>query len=100
MSAGRTGVPNVQLMSGLRPAPVLPDALCALPGIEDWFAEDQAGQLRAVLICHACPELLKCRDWALAEPRLHGVWGGLQEPARRVIRGIMKQQQEERDANR
>lgn len=86
-------------MARLRPAPVLPDALCSMPGAEDWFAEDRPGQLRAVMICHTCPALIECRDWALNEPRLHGVWGGLQEPARRLIRKMMKQQ-EERDANR
>jgi WhiB family redox-sensing transcriptional regulator len=37
-------------------------------------------------ICASCPVREPCRTWALAHPSERGVWGGLTERERRVLR--------------
>ncbi len=37
-------------------------------------------------ICHACPFLVDCREWAVARPWVDGVWGATTFPERRIIR--------------
>lgn len=55
---------------------------CAQPDIDpDWFFnEDYQHQLVAAAICHACPLIFHCRQYALHN-RVDGVWGGLTERA-------------------
>ncbi|TQC43097.1 WhiB family transcriptional regulator [Rhodococcus sp. WS4] len=38
---------------------------------------------RAKQICHACPVLAACRDYALTAAEPYGIWGGLSENDRR-----------------
>jgi WhiB family redox-sensing transcriptional regulator len=48
----------------------------------------------AKAICAACPVITACRDHALEQGELYGVWGGLGEVERRVLlesRGIVAQ---------
>jgi WhiB family redox-sensing transcriptional regulator len=40
---------------------------------------------RAKEVCHRCPVLDQCRQFALATREPFGVWGGLAEAERRVI---------------
>jgi WhiB family redox-sensing transcriptional regulator len=50
----------------------------------------QRGDKRAVraakAVCRTCQVIRPCRAWALAHPGERGVWGGLTEAERRVIR--------------
>lgn len=36
-------------------------------------------------ICHRCPVMLLCQDWALTTREEYGVWGGLSENERRNV---------------
>ncbi|QNJ96044.1 WhiB family transcriptional regulator [Mycolicibacterium fluoranthenivorans] len=46
-----------------------------------FFPEDQGRhglyerQRRAKQICRDCPVLKQCREYALATPEVHGIWG-------------------------
>jgi WhiB family transcriptional regulator, redox-sensing transcriptional regulator len=40
---------------------------------------------RAKEICHRCPVIMECREFALRTREPFGVWGGLAEAERRVI---------------
>ncbi|MEV1048692.1 WhiB family transcriptional regulator [Streptomyces sp. NPDC049916] len=56
----------------------------------------QAEEAKAV--CHRCPVMNECLDWALDSGQDHGVWGGTDENERRRIqrraaRRRLKQQQ-------
>ncbi len=52
----------------------------------DFFAERDAGQVAAALqLCGNCDVFLRCRSYALADPSLVGVWGGLTTAARRQL---------------
>lgn len=43
---------------------------------------------RALAICHGCPVLAECREWALGNmPDSEGLAGGLTGPQRRALRG-------------
>jgi hypothetical protein len=50
-----------------------------------FFSPYHADIKRAKRICLDCPALAACREWALARPEWHGVWGGLSEGERRRI---------------
>jgi WhiB family transcriptional regulator, redox-sensing transcriptional regulator len=39
----------------------------------------------AKAVCAGCPALLSCREYALNEGELYGVWGGLGEGDRRTL---------------
>lgn len=41
---------------------------------------------RAKSVCRGCPVAAQCLDWALATNQDAGVWGGLGEEERRVLR--------------
>lgn len=48
----------------------------------------------AKAVCAGCPALMECREHALTEGELYGVWGGLGESDRRAIlarAGVMPQ---------
>jgi len=59
-------------------------ARCVDPGVDpDWFfIEEHDHQLAVTQVCHGCPLLLKCREYALHN-RVDGVWGGYTE--RKII---------------
>lgn len=64
--------------------PHLPHAACRRPGVDpEWFfptrtkGQDRSALRRALAICASCPHLQQCRQYALADPKLVGVWGGL-----------------------
>lgn len=48
------------------------------PSVEDKSME-------AKRLCHECPVMLQCRQWALARKEAWGVWGGLSEGDRHNI---------------
>lgn len=41
---------------------------------------------RAKKICAGCPVKVECREHALTSPEEHGIWGGLTEKERRMVR--------------
>ena len=47
--------------------------------------ERLAREAAAKAVCSRCPALLACREHALANGELYGVWGGLGEADRRAI---------------
>jgi len=63
---------------------------CAEPDVDPaWFFPEK-GHPKALQparqICARCPHLYPCQEYALAIPWLHGIWGGLSELDRRLIR--------------
>lgn len=56
------------------------------PGL--WFAEesDTAQRQQAETICRGCPVATECLDYALAVPRLQGIWGATTPRQRTRIR--------------
>ena len=40
---------------------------------------------RAKAICHTCPVIDDCREYALGIREPHGIWGGLNEAKRRAL---------------
>ena len=51
-----------------------------------FFPDVGKGVFEAKLICRHCPLLIPCRVYALDNNIRHGVWGGLSEAERKVIR--------------
>jgi len=54
--------------------------------------ERVARESAAKAICRACPAVKACREYALSQAELYGVWGGLGETDRREVlarRGIV-----------
>lgn len=47
-------------------------------------ALEQAAEAKAV--CVQCPVIQQCLDWALATSQQDGVWGGMSEEERRLLR--------------
>lgn len=70
-------------------------ALCAQADPDLWFElsgvrfEQKANGEReaaAKSICRRCPVLAECRDYAMSDPSLHGIWGGLTAKERQAKR--------------
>lgn len=53
-------------------------AACAKVG-GDWWHPGKG-------VCQNCPVLTECRVWAIADPELTGIWGGLNEDERKRLR--------------
>lgn len=76
----------------IRPLEWMIDAACTAHNPEWWFQADQLThpgvRERVVGICHTCPVIEKCREYALdpANSITHGVWGGLTAPELNQIR--------------
>lgn len=62
------------------------DALCREIGDEPFFSDDAGLTKRAKKICHRCPVIAECLDYALQDMTLVGVFGGTHERDRRSIR--------------
>ena len=52
------------------------DALCAEIGSDFWFPNKGENNEEAMAICNRCPVIVECRDYALADTSLMGIWGG------------------------
>ena len=51
---------------------------------QKWWFPEQGGRFEtAVFICSVCPSQEPCRQYAIDEKIIHGVWGGLTEAGRR-----------------
>jgi WhiB family transcriptional regulator, redox-sensing transcriptional regulator len=67
------------------------DAACRDADPELFFADGDNRSARAQvkaakLICRSCPVSVTCLSWALASGQELGIWGGLTEAERHVLR--------------
>lgn len=62
------------------------DALCAQVDYDIFYPEDGGTTRPARSTCASCDVREKCRDYALANDELWGIWGGTTESERRKLR--------------
>ena len=62
------------------------DALCARVSAELFFPPTGSSGREAKSICRTCPVRRPCRELALSDPKLDGVWGGTTVNDRKAIR--------------
>ncbi|WP_437049152.1 WhiB family transcriptional regulator [Streptomyces sp. enrichment culture] len=62
------------------------EALCAQTGGDFFFPEPGSSVREAKRICALCPIRPACLDYALANDERFGVWGGLSERERLMLR--------------
>lgn len=67
--------------------PSLPQAACRDRPDLTWYPKDEDGpQARAAVnVCCGCPHVAACAAWAIANPSVEGVWGGLTTSQRRTL---------------
>lgn len=73
--------------------------LCAEIGGEWWFPDKEGNDIDSMYaksICQRCIHQTECAEWGIYNER-HGIWGGLAETHRRVIRRQRKIQLKEED---
>lgn len=62
-------------------------ALCAQSDPDLWFPDKGRPAYKATVVCHGCPLLEICLEWALThEEGKYGVWGGTTETQRQQMR--------------
>ena len=61
-------------------------AACRGTGLEVFFPSRGESAAPARQVCAACPVRQPCLDYAITNRITHGVWGGLTERERRVLR--------------
>lgn len=60
-------------------------AVCRLHKRPDiWFNPADAPEARS--ICRPCPVVAECRQWAVANPVLVGIWGDTDDDQRKQLR--------------
>jgi WhiB family redox-sensing transcriptional regulator len=62
--------------------------LCAEVGGEWWFPDKEDNNIDSMYgksICRRCEHQTECAEWGIYNER-HGIWGGLVEIERRMIR--------------
>lgn len=67
------------------PPPWTEDAACATTDPEIFFPQKGGTSRPAKKICATCPVLTLCRQYAIDNNDLHGVWGGLSDRERRKL---------------
>ena len=76
--------------------PHLPGALCAQSDPDLWHPAENALAAHQIAkdICRQCPELSPCAAYAIADPSLRGIWGGMgtkeRQKARRLLRPALR----------
>ena len=66
-------------------------AACSGADPNMFFPERGDSCAEAVAICRSCPVREDCREYAIADPWLHGIWGGTSQEGRRAIRAAQRQ---------
>lgn len=85
MSDGRTGArPVVQLGVPAFAVEVAVPLPCRVDPDSFFVTDVHAG--RAKSLCAPCQQRDPCAEYALDHPELRGIWGGLTESERRVLR--------------
>ena len=88
------------LSGPIRALPWSDGALCATTDPELFFGDvahtyvtvDGDRIMTAKAICRRCPCLTECRAYAMADPHLVGVWGGMTERERSDERGRLSRE--------
>lgn len=76
--------------------PVFNNPACLGHPTSWWFPERDATReiientKRAILICESCPEQRKCQDFAIDNPSVQGIWGGLSVKRRSRARTLIQ----------
>jgi WhiB family redox-sensing transcriptional regulator len=74
------------LLGAQRPPDWMAEGLCAQTDPEAFFP-DKGGSVRhGKRICDDCLVMAECLDYALEHDERFGIWGGLSERERRVLR--------------
>ena len=73
-----------------RRADWMSDAACRDTDPNDWVTEHSTGMSKQREMCAECPVRQECLDYAMAEPTLKGMWGGLTATERTAIRGAAR----------
>jgi WhiB family transcriptional regulator, redox-sensing transcriptional regulator len=68
-------------------------AACRGLGTPSFFPPGGSDPMAATLVCRRCPVREECLEYALAEPRLKGIWGGTSERQRHRLRAADRLQQ-------
>lgn len=72
--------------------PIFENPACRGMPTEWWFPEKNqtgpklANTRKAIRICMSCSEQRKCADFALDNPSIHGIWGGISAKSRIQLR--------------
>lgn len=61
-------------------------ASCRGRGVDPYFPPGGGSTIAARAVCSGCPVRPECLAYALADPGLQGVWGGMSDAERRVLR--------------
>jgi WhiB family redox-sensing transcriptional regulator len=73
----------------LRPPWEFEKPLCAEVGSDIFFPEKEEGKVYAGMakkICANCIHKIECLEWAVVANEKFGIWGGVTERNRRVLR--------------
>ena len=54
-----------------------------------FFPERTAVSPKALALCSSCPVRQECLDRAMADPDMHGVWGGTSKRERQKMRNLV-----------
>ncbi|MDY5128591.1 WhiB family transcriptional regulator [Actinotignum urinale] len=60
-------------------------ALCAQTDPDLFFPEKGGSTAPATAVCHECPVIKECLEYALQHDIRHGIWGGMSDNDRRRI---------------
>lgn len=72
------------------------DAACRTAPTEWFFPTHGQTPRRALELCGRCPVLADCRTWALDDPTVDGVAGGMTARARKAARGLAAKRKADR----
>lgn len=61
-------------------------AECRGHDVDLWFPRPGQTALEAVAVCNRCPVQPECLEWAIVNVEDHGIWGGMSERQRVLLR--------------
>lgn len=81
MGADRTGSPDRDPVTLSAQVPRFPGAACEGRADIDWVPDVEntrdPNTQAAILVCFGCPARIACAEYAINQPSLYGIWGGL-----------------------
>lgn len=84
-----TTTPDIADLLG-DPQPWMQDAACTRTDPDLFFPGTGMSTYRAKAVCRACPVVTECLMYAMSQPHMDGVWGGMSERARRDLRAQLR----------